>query len=88
MRRVTLADANVTRRSPSRPPIPLGKPLIDGNDRVTRACAIEQRFLEILLPGAQKLKPLRRSMGRATANHYWNRLFHSKPHPDYPEEGE
>jgi len=31
---------------------------------------------------------LRRSMGRSLADHYWERMLNSKPHPNDVQEGE
>ena len=65
-----------------------GRPLIDGNHRAARALRDDTEVLAYLLPEAETLQLLRRSMGQATADHYWNRLRDSKPRPNDIQEGE
>ena len=65
-----------------------GRPLIDGNHRAARALRAGAEFFAYLLPEAETLELLRRSMGQAAANHYWNRLRDSTPHPSDVQEGE
>ena len=65
-----------------------GRPLIDGNHRAARALRDGTEFLAYVLPEAETLELLRRSMGQATADHYWNRLRDSKPHANDVQEGE
>jgi len=65
-----------------------GRPLIDGNHRAARALRDGTEFLAYVLPEAKTLELLRRSMGQVIADHYWNRLRDSKPHPDDVHEGE
>jgi hypothetical protein len=65
-----------------------GRPLIDGNHRAARALRDDTEVLAYLLPEAETLQSLRRRMGQATADHYWNLLRDSKPHPNDVQEGE
>ena len=65
-----------------------GRPLIDGNHRAARALRDDTEVLAYLMPEAETLQLLRRSMGQATADHYWNRLRDSKPRPNDIQEGE
>jgi len=67
-------------------PAGCGIPLIDGNHRAARALREQRPFFAAVLDRAQTLELLRRSMGTATANHYWVRLSFSDPHPH--DEGE
>lgn len=55
-------------------PAGCGMPLIDGNHRAARALREQSPFFAAVLDRAQTLELLRRSMGTATANHYWVRL--------------
>jgi len=57
-------------------------PLIDGNHCAARALREERPFFAAVLNEAETLELLRRSMGAASANHYWNQMLTSKPHPD------
>jgi hypothetical protein len=52
----------------------LGRPLIDGNHRAARALRDGSEFIVYLLPENETLELLRRSMGRFTADHYWNKM--------------
>ncbi|MBN9615127.1 MAG: hypothetical protein J0G35_06085 [Acidobacteriales bacterium] len=52
----------------------LGRPLIDGNHRAARALRDGSEFIVYLLPEDTTLELLRRSMGRLTADHYWDRM--------------
>jgi hypothetical protein len=69
-------------------PSGLGLPLIDGNHRAARSLRDGTEFVAYLLPEAETHELLRRSMGATTADHYWNRMRDSKPHPDDVPEGE
>jgi hypothetical protein len=69
-------------------PAGLGRPLIDGNHRAARALRDRAEFLVYLLPEAETLELLRRSMGRVVADAYWQRMAHSQPHPNDVPQGE
>ena len=69
-------------------PAGLGRPLIDGNHRAARALRDRTEFLVYLLPEAETLKLLRRSMGRTVADAYWQRMAASQPHPNDVPQGE
>jgi hypothetical protein len=69
-------------------PSGLGRPLIDGNHRAARALRDGTDFLAYLLPEAESLELLRRSMGRAAADDRWHRLLHLEPQPKDEREGE
>ncbi len=69
-------------------PSGLGRPLIDGNHRAARALRDGTEFVTYLLPEAQTLELLRRSMGQTMADRYWNRMLNFKPRPDDVHEGE
>lgn len=58
-------------------PSGLGRPLIDGNHRAARALRDDTEFLVYLLPEAETLELLRRSMGRTVADAYWQRMADS-----------
>lgn len=60
-------------------PAGLGRPLIDGNHRAARSLRDGTEFVVYLLPEAETLELLRSSMGRAIADHYWNRMLRVKP---------
>lgn len=59
-----------------------GMPIIDGNHRAARALRDGKDFFVFILSEDETLELLRRSMGRADADHYWKRLSESEPHPD------
>ncbi len=69
-------------------PAGLGRPLIDGNHRAARALRDRAELLVYLLPKAETLELLRRSMGRIVADSYWQRMTHSQPHPNDVPQGE
>ena len=46
------------------------------------------QFLAYLLPEAESLELLRRSMGRAAADDRWRRLLNLEPQPNDEREGE
>jgi hypothetical protein len=69
-------------------PSGLGRPLIDGNHRAARALRDGTEFLAYLLPEAESLELLRRSMGRAAADDRWCRLLKLEPRPKDEREGE
>lgn len=69
-------------------PVGCGMPIIDGNHRAARALAEEKEFLVYILTERETLELLRRSMGRAIADHYWKRMAASKPDPNDVHEGE
>ena len=69
-------------------PSELGRPLIDGNHRAARALRDGTEFLAYLLPEAESLELLRRSMGRAAADDRWLRLLSLEPQPKDEREGE
>ena len=60
----------------------LGRPLIDGNHRAARALRDGSEFIVYLLPEDETLELLRRSIGRWTADHYWNRMRDRTPSVD------
>jgi hypothetical protein len=68
-------------------PAGCGMPLIDGNHRAARALHENKEFLAFVLSESETLELLRRSIGRAVADDAWNRMLHSKPHPDDVPEG-
>lgn len=59
-----------------------GMPVIDGNHRAARALRDRHDFLAFVLDESETLELLRRSMDRSVADHYWERMLHSQPHPD------
>ncbi len=63
-------------------------PLIDGNHRAARALRDGTEFFVFVLTKTETLELLRRSMGNTIADDYWNRMLHSKPHPDDVPKGE
>ena len=65
-----------------------GMPVIDGNHRAARALRDRHEFFAYVLDEAETLDLLRRSMGRCIADHYWQRLLQSKPHPNDVQEGD
>jgi hypothetical protein len=65
-----------------------GTPLIDGNHRGARSLRDEEAFFVRVLPEAETLELLRRSMGSATADHWWERMRDSEPHPKDVEKAE
>ncbi len=65
-----------------------GMPLIDGNHRAARALRDRHKFFAFVLGESETLELLRRSMGPSIADHYWERMLHSKPHPNDVQEGE
>lgn len=69
-------------------PVELGRPLIDGNHRAARALRDGKELVVYLLPEAETLELLQGSMGRAIADHYWERMLHSQPHPNDHQPGE
>jgi hypothetical protein len=69
-------------------PAGCGMPIIDGNHRAARALAEDRDFFVYVLSESETLELLRRSMGAAIANHYWERMAASKPHPDDPHPGD
>jgi hypothetical protein len=69
-------------------PSGLGRPLIDGNYRAARALRDGTEFLAYLLPEAETLELLRRSLGRPVADASWQRMADSQPHPNDVPQGE
>ena len=69
-------------------PSGLGRPVIDGNHRAARALRDGTEFLAYLLPEAESLELLRRSMGRAAAADCCRRLLNLEPQPKDEREGE
>jgi hypothetical protein len=69
-------------------PSGLGLPVIDGNHRAARALRDGTEFLAYLLPEAESLELLRRSMGRAAADDCWSRLVNLKRQSDHERQGE
>jgi hypothetical protein len=65
-----------------------GRPLIDGDHRAARALRDGTEFLVYLLPEAETLKLLRRSMSRTIADAYWQCMSDSQPHPNDVSQGE
>jgi hypothetical protein len=65
-----------------------GMPVIDGNHRAARALRDRHAFFAFVLGESETLELLRRSMGHSIADHYWERMLHSKPHPNDVQEGE
>jgi hypothetical protein len=65
-----------------------GMPVIDGNHRAARALRDRHQFLAFVLDESETLELLRRSMSVSLADHYWQRLLQSKPHPNDAHEGE
>lgn len=59
-----------------------GMPVIDGNHRAARALRDRHEFFAFVLGEPETLELLRRSMGRSIADHYWERMLQSKPHPN------
>lgn len=57
----------------------MGRPLIDGNHRAARALREGCEFIVYLLPENKTLELLRRSMGRCTADHSWDRMLRLSP---------
>jgi hypothetical protein len=51
-------------------------------------CAIDTNSLPSFSASRRRLVLLRRSMGRSIADHYWERMLYSKPHPNDVQEGE
>jgi len=65
-----------------------GMPVIDGNHRAARALRNRHEFLAFVLDESETLELLRRSMSIPLADHYWERLLRSKPHPNVVHKGE
>jgi hypothetical protein len=65
-----------------------GMPVIDGNHRAARALRDRHEFFAFVLSESETLELLRRSMGRSVADHYWERMLHSRPHPNDVPQGE
>jgi hypothetical protein len=65
-----------------------GMPVIDGNHRAARALRDRHEFFAFVLGESETLELLRRSMGRSIADHAWERMLQSKPHPNDVPEGE
>lgn len=65
-----------------------GMPVIDGNHRAARALRDRHEFFAFVLSESETLELLRRSVGRSIADHYWERMLQSKPHPNDVPEGE
>jgi hypothetical protein len=65
-----------------------GMPVIDGNHRAARALRDRHDFFAFVLSESETLELLRRSIGRSIADHYWERMLQSKPHPNDVSEGE
>jgi hypothetical protein len=59
-----------------------GMPVIDGNHRAARALRDRHDFFAFVLNEPETLDLLRRSMGHPVADHYWERMRDSKPHPN------
>jgi hypothetical protein len=64
-----------------------GMPVIDGNHRAARALRDRHDFYALVLNEPETLELLRRSLGSTLADNYWQRMLHSKPHPDDVHEG-
>ncbi|MBB6144291.1 hypothetical protein HNQ77_002243 [Silvibacterium bohemicum] len=62
-------------------PAGCGKPLIDGNHRAARALRLGEPFFVAELTESETLDLLRLSMNPAIADHFWNRMQASRPHP-------
>ena len=62
-------------------PAGLGRPLIDGNHRAARALRDGIEFVVHLLPEAETLLLLRSSMGKDSADYWWQRMAASQLHP-------
>ena len=62
-------------------PAGCGMPLIDGNHRATRALRLGEPFFAAVLREGETLELLRMSMNPTIADHYWQRMRLSKPHP-------
>jgi hypothetical protein len=58
-----------------------GMPVIDGNHRAARALRDRHEFFAFVLDESETLELLRRSMNPSLADHYWQRMVYSKPHP-------
>jgi hypothetical protein len=69
-------------------PAGLGRPLVDGNHRAARALRDRTEFMVYLLPEAETLELLRRSMGKTVADAYWQRMANSQPHTNDVPQGE
>jgi hypothetical protein len=65
-----------------------GMPVIDGNHRAARALRDRHEFFAFVLGEPETLELLRRSMGRFIADHYWEQMLHSQPHPNDVQQGE
>jgi hypothetical protein len=65
-----------------------GMPVIDGNHRAARALRDRHEFIAFVLDESETLALLRRSMDRSVADHYWERMLQSQPHPDDVSQGE
>ena len=65
-----------------------GVPVIDGNHRAARALRKRNQFFAFVLDESETLELLRRSMGHSIADHSWERMLQSKPHPNDVQEGE
>ncbi len=65
-----------------------GMPVIDGHHRAARALRDRHESLVFVLDELETLELLRRSMDRAVADHYWERMLRSQPHPDDVSQGE
>jgi hypothetical protein len=62
--------------------------IIDGNHRAARALRDRHEFFAFVLGESETLELLRRSLGHSLADHYWERMLHSKPHPNDVPQGE
>jgi len=63
-------------------------PVIDGNHRAARALRDRHEFFAFVLGESETLELLRYSMGRSITDDYWQRMRHSKPHPNDIHQGE
>lgn len=62
-------------------PAGCGRPLIDGNHRAARSLLRKEPFLAVVLNESETHELLRLSMHPSIAEHLWQRLASSKPHP-------
>jgi len=65
-----------------------GMPVIDGNHRAARALRKRYEVFAFVLDESETLELLRRSMGHSIADHYWEPMLQSEPHPNDVQKGE
>jgi hypothetical protein len=63
-------------------PAGCGMPLIDGNHRAARALRLGEDFFAAVLSEDETHELLRMGMNPTIADHYWERMRFSTPHPD------